>query len=309
MTCYRKFDHLERLGHTEVAGILDGRVWVLPKLDGTNAAVWLGDDLTVRAGSRNREISVESDNHGFAKWLHSDCPRAEAVRRMALSNPGLIFYGEWLVKHSFKDYEEDAWRRFWIFDAYDATLGAYLGVPAAESILSESLVDFVPHQALLNRPSAELVAEELDRCSFLVKDDKPGEGIVLKRDGWRNRFGRQTWAKVVREEFSNRPAKVRGASDTSVEEAIAADVTTASLVRKELAKVVAEIASRIGGAHDEIFHENKGRIIPEVLGRVWHCVVNEEMWDLIKRYNNPTLNFRELKRSVEAKTRAALLGG
>lgn len=53
---YRSYQHVERLGTTETNGILDGTCYIFPKIDGTNATVWLGDDNTLRAGSRKREL-------------------------------------------------------------------------------------------------------------------------------------------------------------------------------------------------------------------------------------------------------------
>lgn len=49
-------------------------VIVTEKLDGTNAQVVIGEDGSVRAGSRTRWITPESDNYGFAGWVarHAD---------------------------------------------------------------------------------------------------------------------------------------------------------------------------------------------------------------------------------------------
>lgn len=59
------------------------------KIDGTNAQVWISDDLSVvAAGSRNRWLTPESDNYGFAAWV-----RAHAEELRALG-PG-HHYGEW----------------------------------------------------------------------------------------------------------------------------------------------------------------------------------------------------------------------
>ncbi len=43
---------------------------VTEKIDGTNAQVFIPDDLScVLAGSRTRWITPENDNYGFAKWV------------------------------------------------------------------------------------------------------------------------------------------------------------------------------------------------------------------------------------------------
>jgi hypothetical protein len=42
---------------------------VTEKIDGTNAQVYVAEDGTVRAGSRNRWLTIADDNFGFARWV------------------------------------------------------------------------------------------------------------------------------------------------------------------------------------------------------------------------------------------------
>lgn len=42
---------------------------VTEKIDGTNAQVYVGEDGSVLAGSRNRWLTVDADNFGFARWV------------------------------------------------------------------------------------------------------------------------------------------------------------------------------------------------------------------------------------------------
>lgn len=42
---------------------------ITEKLDGTNAQIVIDEDGNVRAGSRNRWITPENDNFGFASWV------------------------------------------------------------------------------------------------------------------------------------------------------------------------------------------------------------------------------------------------
>jgi hypothetical protein len=58
---FKKYQHIERLGTTEVQNIELGECYVFPKIDGTNASVWLNNG-EVQAGSRNRHLSFDSDN-------------------------------------------------------------------------------------------------------------------------------------------------------------------------------------------------------------------------------------------------------
>ena len=61
---FRKYQHIERFGTTEVSQIEFGECFIFPKIDGTNASVWL-DDGEICAGSRQRQLSIEADNAGF----------------------------------------------------------------------------------------------------------------------------------------------------------------------------------------------------------------------------------------------------
>lgn len=60
-----KYPHLERYGNEEVEGIEIGTTYVFPKLDGTNAQLWMDENGTVCGGSRNRVLSIHNDNAGF----------------------------------------------------------------------------------------------------------------------------------------------------------------------------------------------------------------------------------------------------
>lgn len=61
---------------------------VTEKIDGTNAQVFIGEDGTIKAGSRNRWITPTDDNFGFAAWVEAN--RDELLKL----GPGR-HYGEW----------------------------------------------------------------------------------------------------------------------------------------------------------------------------------------------------------------------
>ena len=80
MTDFKPFGKIPRLNREIV---------VTEKLDGTNALVWVSDDgTTLRAGSRKRWITPESDNFGFAKWVRDN------TDELLTLGPG-YHYGEW----------------------------------------------------------------------------------------------------------------------------------------------------------------------------------------------------------------------
>ena len=53
---YRGYQHIERLGTPEVDGILDGKCYIFPKIDGTNGQAW-SDGNTIFVRSRKRFIT------------------------------------------------------------------------------------------------------------------------------------------------------------------------------------------------------------------------------------------------------------
>jgi len=67
---------------------LNRKCVVTEKLDGTNAQVMVTDEGHVMAGSRNRWLTLENDNFGFAGWVERN--KAELVKL----GPGRHF-GEW----------------------------------------------------------------------------------------------------------------------------------------------------------------------------------------------------------------------
>jgi len=86
---------------------------ITEKIDGTNASVWVvnmdlvgekqpldippgtakcyidGHDYAVLAGSRNRFITVDQDNFGFARWVH------DHAQELAAGLGSGVHYGEW----------------------------------------------------------------------------------------------------------------------------------------------------------------------------------------------------------------------
>jgi len=44
-------------------------------------------------------------------------------------------------------------------------------------------------------------------------------------------------------------------------------------------------------------------LIGETLGRVWHALITEEIWDILKKFKNPMLDFRVLRSLVNQKVK------
>ena len=68
---------------------LSREIIVTEKIDGTNAQILITDDGDMFTGSRNRWITPNDDNHGFALWAYS-----HSAELIAGLGPGRHF-GEW----------------------------------------------------------------------------------------------------------------------------------------------------------------------------------------------------------------------
>lgn len=66
------------------------RPWIITeKIDGTNAQIHISEEMDVVAGSRNRYITPENDNFGFAAWVK------EHEQELAAGLGAGRHYGEW----------------------------------------------------------------------------------------------------------------------------------------------------------------------------------------------------------------------
>lgn len=289
---FKKYQHIERFGNTEVKDIEIGECLVFPKLDGTNSSVWLDDEGNVKAGSRTRELTLEKDNAGFYAYVLGN----ENIKAYLQKHPTHRLYGEFLVKHSLKTYKDDAWRKFYVFDVCldkDETV-EYLHYDDYKSLLEEFNLDYIPPIAKIKNGNYENFIHCLEQNVFLIKDGEGvGEGVVIKNYNFYNQYNRQTWAKIVTNEFKEKHAKAMGCPEINneyiVEEKIVNNFCTSSFVEKEFQKLVNEKG------------EWNNRNIPEFLGRTWYEFVKEESWNFIKEYKNPTINFKLLNNLVTKK--------
>lgn len=278
---FLKYQHIERIGTSEVQDIEFGECFVFPKIDGTNASLWLGDDGRLCAGSRNRELSLDNDNAGFMAWAVQD----EKIKSFFAEFPTARLYGEWLVPHSLKTYRHDAWRRFYVFDVMDED--NYLPFNHYERDLKKHDLDYIMPIAIIRNGTYEQFIDQLAKNVFLIEDGKgAGEGIVIKRYDYKNKFGRVTWAKIVTSEFKEKHAKEMGGSIIQgrklVEEEICDKYVTSALVEKEFAKIEAECGW-------------SSKMIPRLLNVVFYSLVKEDCWEFLREHKFPVVDFQRLK--------------
>lgn len=87
---------------------LSREIVVTEKIDGTNAQIHVTEDGRVFAGSRNRWLTPEADNFGFARWV------AEHEQELLALGPGSHF-GEWWGQGIQRRYGLDE-KRFSLFN-------------------------------------------------------------------------------------------------------------------------------------------------------------------------------------------------
>lgn len=267
----------------------------LPQARCTNASVWLGDDGVIMAGSRNRTLSLENDNAGFYAYVLANSNIVEYLK----SHPTHRLYGEWLVPHTIKNYRDDAWRKFYVFDVCidkDEETVEYLPYEIYQSLLEESNLDYISPLLKIKNGSYEHFVKSLEANNFLVKDGQgAGEGIVIKNYNFYNIYKRQTWAKIVTSEFKEKHYKTMGCPEMQpkdmIEQQIVDEFVTEAFVDKEYAKIV---------------HDNEGwksQYIPMLLGRVFSELIKEETWNILKKHKNPKIDFRTLNSLTTGKVK------
>lgn len=290
---FREYMHVERFGNDEVQGIELGECYIFPKLDGTNASVWIDGSYNIHAGSRKREVTLGSDNAGFAKFALNDA----RIKCFLLEYPWFRLYGEWLVPHTIKAYNKDAWRKFYVFDVFNHELDSYIPYSEYKACLEKHDIDYIPAYSIMKNATYDHFLIELNKNDFLMSEGV-GEGIVIKNYNYKNKYGRTTWAKLVTSTFKETHKRVMGPDEKRfsdlIEEKIVDEFFKQDIVEKVYAKI----------SNDEQGWNSK--YIPRLLGTVYHDFVTEELWQGLKKHKNPTINFKTLNSLIVNKTKESL---
>lgn len=287
---FKKYQHIEKFGREECEGVDKGKVYIQPKIDGTNSCVWIKDN-EIHAGSRKRELSLNDDNAGFYSTIIKD----ENIKRYLEEHPNHVLYGEWLVPHTIRYYKEEAWRKFYVFDVFELDeqndAGRYIPYDEYSKELDKYKIEYIPCLMVVENPTMENLQTLLKENNYLLCDDsKMGEGIILKNYDYHNKYGRQTWGKIVAEEFFNNKKDLRTKNhdakvNNEFEIKIANEYITDSVIYKEYAKVLNEYG-------DTKREETIGR----VLSSVYNSFIDEDLLTVVKKNKNCSINFSTLKR-------------
>jgi len=279
---FKKYQKVRRYGEKKNEGIEVGTCYVFPKIDGTNASIWLNDNGEICGGSRNRQVSLEKDNQGFYQWLVEQ----ENIKQFLEDHPNKRLYGEWLVPHSLKAYREAAWEDFYCFDVMEG--GEYLHYDDYKPLLEEYDINYIPPLGRVKDGDYESFIHLMEKNKFLLKEDydNSGEGIVIKNYDYENYQGKQRWAKIVTNKFKEKHNKEMGAplhENKTVERQIVEDYVTEGRVEK----IYQKIKNDCDGWLSEY--------IPRLLQTVYYDLVIEESWNFVKEHNNPRIDYSKVK--------------
>lgn len=272
---FEKYMHLERLSHPATHGILDGTCYVFEKLDGTNGSIWL-EDGQIKAGSRNRELSADADNFKFYEYVQTN---PKLINFLSKFNEGTIAYGEWMVPHTIKDYPDELWDTFQIFDVKED--GEYLPYSKWWWKAELTNVDFL-------RPlhsTTELTQETILKLASSYK-----EGIVIKNYEFINKFSQYVSAKVINPDF--------GTNTTKAQQVNNIDSGLSRIVNKYLSRHL------ILKTRDKLQGDCVDR--KKLINMIWYDFIQEELYEIIEKEKYPTLNFKLLKSLVIFKIKKTL---
>lgn len=266
----RKYTDIVRMGHRSTAGVVKegDYITVYEKLDGANASFKVGNGpAEILAFSRNTQLSSENNLRGFYEFTRKIVPH-ELMS-------GVIYFGEWLVKHKV-DYGDNA-GTFYLFDIYDELDSSYaptdfvmaeaarLGLAIAPILYAGPYVSFEHLQTLVGR-------------SALAATPDSGEGIVVKNVDFRDRFGHQTFVKMVSESFREMmPQKAPRDPNApqSPESVFVSTFLTTGRVDKLLRKLVDEAV-----IPESFGLEDMGTILRELGPRTYADLLKEERGSL-----------------------------
>lgn len=298
---YRSYMHIEKLGNSAVEGILNGVCYVSYKVDGTNAVVWLREDGTLGFGSRNRELaSLQEDNGGFLKFMLSEDYAALHKDLLAYLTkyPNRVIYGEWLVKHTLQTYAADAWKKFYVFDIYDADTDSYVNYDEySVEFGSYPNIDFIPILAKIDNPTVDQLKALLNKTGDWLVTIGLGEGIVIKNYAYKNKYGWTKWGKLLTEDFlKNKGVKnsINTRPDPTFMEIEIIKLMTAEHILKEKAKIKL--------AHDGWDSKHIYELLNRSFNEFWR-----DNWEIIlKKFKMPTINFLNLKKLSDEKVKEVL---
>lgn len=285
---FRKYEKVHRLGKEETDGILEGPVHIQEKIDGANLQIWM-EDGSIHVGSRNNDVTDRHDGfNGAVVYAQNH----EGIKHFLTNHPAARLYGEWLVKHTIQ-YKETAYGKFYLFDIFRPD-GQFEDTKTVNKIALEYGID-TPHYF------GEMLITNLDDLKKIVGTsmlgDK-GEGVVIKRPDFKNKFGEQVYAKMVTEAFMEDNAIAFGGNNKFSETYRELWAVNKYMNLPRVQKIVNKLSSEFGRL-DMSF-------IPKIMGLAYYDMFVEEMWEIAAKASAP-FNFKKFKDLANKKAKQVFI--
>lgn len=283
-----KYQHVEHIDSDNCAGLTNGRCYIFPKLDGMNTSAYMENGKIVCA-TRNQPVDDDNEFHRYIMGK-------ENIVRLLNDNPNLRLYGEWMKPHLIRNYRDDMWSNWFIFDVCEddpenmtdwrgRTVRKHLPYLRYSELLDRYGIEYIRPLAVINNPSVEEIQDIADNRNraYMIEGTGCGEGVVVKNYDYTNPNDETIWGKVLNSAYTKTKRQDRDFGITGIEETIANRVVNPLLVEKEYCKIL----------------DAKGEVNPNaLLNIVWYCVIKEHLWDEIKRYRNPVIDFGKLRKET-----------
>ena len=248
-------------------------IQITTKIDGANASIaWDETTSKLEIFSRTNLLNSPGALRGFYDYVKTEIePKLDMSK-----HPGLVIFGEWLVKHSV-NYENECYNKWYVYDIWDKHLGQYVCQSIVQSFCREYHLNYV--EELYYGPFISW-----DHCrSFIGKSKLYGpeqEGIVIKNQDKLDAKDRTApaYIKIVDERFKE-SQKVKAKRELSPDKAVAlergttlaASIVTEARVKKIILKLVDE-----GKLPPELGPNDMGAIMKQLPKLVFDDVLKEE---------------------------------
>ena len=303
MAQYKSFIHVERFEDSKfnIPIFLNNMVFVFAKLDGTNHCAWADSDGNIHCGSRKREISKEHDNaQSFLYFTTED--KYAGLRKWLTENPRYILYSEWLhgmggakQTGTIKGYEKPG---LWVIDVFDTETGKYVPYPQYRKWL-ESVYDQVePPLYIVDHPSYKDIQEMVEN-HFNLPEDVLGEGIVIKNYDYVDQWGHYQVAKIVNAESKVGKGRIKTKVPLQEVEKIIIDTY---VTNADCEKAKQKVCVKFNLDEFEVNNKTMGFY----LNALYQDLIEEELWTILKKLKNPTINFGLLRQGIYLKGRQYL---
>ena len=281
---YPKIVHLDK---DEAEGILDGEVVVIQeKIDGANLSVWKTDE-GLYVGSRTQIVGTPTQLSGF-RWAVEYVNAHEGIKKLLAKYPNFRLFGEWLVPHTVK-YPDKFYNKFWLFDILDESTGEWMHPVDVARIAKDYWIHY-PKVFFFGNANRDKVSEFVGKSELEVA----GEGVVVKRFGWKNKFGEHKYAKLVSDSFKERNQLVFG--NTHKDSMPELDFACYTVTVPRIVKLVHKMEQDKDKDADKSF-------TGELIGRVYHDAFTEELWDYVKKNRVKNFDFQKAEKYCMDRTK------